>query len=138
MAEKKTTRDKFDAAVEKAAAPVPVAERKEANESILVGDEAVLPVRDYDVDIVEVDGDAVAPEVHVATDAPQDEASVLMPPEGIGRPDLPVWAHIDGKRVEDVFSESASEAGKVDDDERASAAADGRTPKGARGDADKK
>jgi hypothetical protein len=133
----KTNREKFDEAVQKAAAPVPVEDRVEPKETILIGEDAVLPVRDYEVEIVDTDGVAVTPEVHVKTDAPQDKASVLLPPEGIGVPDLPIWAHIDGERVEDVFAREASEAGEVDDDERAKAAADGRTPKGARGSTDK-
>lgn len=132
MADNTTTREQFDEAVAKAAAPVPVAEREQAHESILYGDEAVLDVRDVDVEVHDTDGVAVAPEVHVTVDGRQDEASVLMPPEGIGTPDLPVWAFLDGKRVEDVFSESAAKPGSVSDEDRAAAAADGRTPEGAR------
>lgn len=133
----KSTREKFDEAVRKAAEPVPVEEREQPNESILYGDDAVLDVRDADVEVVETDGSAVAPEVHVVFDGRQDEASVLMPPEGIGVPDVPVWAHIDGERVEDVFAREAKDAGEVSDDERAKAASEGRTPEGARGKTDK-
>jgi hypothetical protein len=130
---KKTDREKFDEAVRKAAEPVPVEDREPSNETILYGEDAILDTRDFEVDIVDTDGVAVAPEVHVTTDAPQYEASVLMPPEGIGTPDLPGWALIDAERVEDVFAREASEAGEVKDDERAKAAADGRTPEGTRG-----
>ncbi len=127
MADTNTTREQFDEAVAKAAAPVPVAEREEANESILVGEEAVLDVRPVGVEVVETEGVAVAPEVHVTVDEPQNEASVLMPPEGIGTPDLPVWAFLDGKHVEETFSESAGEAKQVSDEERVAAASEGRT-----------
>lgn len=122
-----TTREQFDKAVAKAAAPVPVEEREQANESILIGDDAVLPVRDVEVEVHDTEGVAVAPEVYVTVDARQDEASVLMPPEGIGTPDLPVWAFLGGKRVEDVFSEEAGETKQVSDEERVSAASEGRT-----------
>jgi hypothetical protein len=126
---KQSTREKFEEAVKKAAEPVPVEEREQPNETILYGEDAVLDTHDYDVEIVETDGSAVAPEVHVVIDGRQDEASVLMPPEGIGVPNLPGWALIDGERVEDVFARDAGEQQEVDEQERSSAAAQGTTPR---------
>jgi hypothetical protein len=125
----KNQREKFEEAVRKAAEPVPVEEREQGNETILYGEDAVLPVRDYEVEVVDTDGVAVAPEVHVQTDARQDEASVLMPPEGIGVPDLPIWSHLDGERVEDVFAREAGEEQQVDEQERSSAVSQGKTPR---------
>jgi hypothetical protein len=125
----KSTSDKFKEAVRKAAEPVPVEEREQPNETLLVGEDAVLPVRDFEVEVVETEGVAVAPEVHIQTDARQDEASVLIPPEGLGTPDLPMWAHLDGERVEDVFAREAGKEQQVDEQERSEAVSQGKTPR---------
>jgi hypothetical protein len=52
-----------------------------------------------------------------------------MPPEGIGVPDLPGWALLDGERVEDVFAREAGSQQEVTEDERADAASKGETPR---------
>lgn len=123
----------------------PVAGQK----NMQVGDDEIAEVHDFEVEVNKDDAKVPAApkpepvktvpvyEVHVATDEvitdPNDPRAVQVPDAGRGSALLPIHRHVGARRVEEIFSETASEQSEVSDEDRAKAAASGTTPDSARG-----